>query len=74
MFAKKNDINSLKLIDFGLSAKYESTNILRDKCGTGIYMAPEVFTNYQYTKVLFGFILVRRLVECRNYSVHITNW
>lgn len=53
MFAKKNDVDSLKLIDFGLSGKYESTNILSERCGTGIYMAPEVFTDYQYTKVVF---------------------
>jgi serine/threonine protein kinase len=74
MFARKNDINSLKLIDFGLSGKYESTNILRDKCGTGMYMAPEVFTDYQYTKVLFEFTLVRRFVECWNYNVYPHYW
>ncbi len=53
MFAKQNDIGSLKLIDFGLSAKYNGLDIatLTDKCGTAIYMAPEVFTNYQYSKV-----------------------
>ena len=54
MFAKANDTRSLKLIDFGLSAKYGTTEptSLTDKCGTAIYMAPEVFTNYQYSKVL----------------------
>ena len=54
MFAKQNDSSSLKLIDFGLSAKYNNreTTTLTDKCGTAIYMAPEVFTNYQYSKVI----------------------
>jgi len=53
MFAKKNDIDSLKLIDFGLSTKHNNreSTIFTEKCGTVIYMAPEVFTNYQYSKV-----------------------
>jgi serine/threonine protein kinase len=53
MFAKQNDLRSLKLIDFGLSAKYnhKESISLTDKCGTAIYMAPEVFSNYQYSKV-----------------------
>ena len=53
MFEKKNDISSLKLIDFGLSMKHNSkdTTAFTGKCGTVIYMAPEVFNNYQYTKV-----------------------
>ena len=47
MFAKKSNIASLKIIDFGLSATYNNKNnsILTDKCGTAIYMAPEIFTN-----------------------------
>jgi serine/threonine protein kinase len=54
MFKKQNDISSLKLIDFGLCAKYgdNQATILTDRCGTVIYMAPEVFNNYQYSKVL----------------------
>jgi len=56
MFEKKNDMTSLKLIDFGLSAKYAKTEAitLTDKCGTAIYMAPEVFANYQYSKVFLS--------------------
>ena len=54
MFAKANDINSLKLIDFGLSAQYtKKTSTFTGRCGTCIYMAPEVFSNYQYDKVRF---------------------
>jgi len=57
MFKKQNDISSLKLIDFGLCAKYgeKQASTLTDKCGTVIYMAPEVFNNYQYSKVPFSF-------------------
>ena len=53
MFAKKNDINSLKLIDFGLSTKQneEDTEAATGKCGTAIYMAPEVFSENKYSKV-----------------------
>jgi len=51
MFGRKNDIDSLKVIDFGLSAKDADAFSLTSKCGTTIFMAPEVFSNYQYTKV-----------------------
>lgn len=51
MFAKPNDMDSLKLIDFGLSEQYDSADILTEKCGTAIYAAPEVFNACQYTKV-----------------------
>lgn len=59
MFAKKNAINSLKLIDFGLSAKYNEDLFLTNKCGTTVFMAPEIFDNYQYTKVNVASLLVR---------------
>lgn len=38
-----NDINSpVKLIDFGISVKFEKDTKLRDKTGTVLYIAPEV--------------------------------
>ena len=78
MFAKQNDFNSLKLIDFGLSAKYNNreTVSLTDKCGTAIFMAPEVFSHYQYSKVIFLLLqqTVCRSVECRNDYVHANSW
>lgn len=54
MFAKENDFESVKLVDFGLSLKYnlEDSVSLTEKCGTAIYMAPEVFRDYEYSKVL----------------------
>lgn len=72
MFTKKNDINSLKLIDFGLSTKYNNKESITftGKCGTALYMAPEVFTNYQYSKVSFCLWLVRRLMERGDDNVH----
>jgi serine/threonine protein kinase len=41
LLAKKNDITSLKIIDFGL-AIYESSNTKLSVCGTPGYIAPEV--------------------------------
>lgn len=51
MFERKNDINTLKLIDFGLSTKYDQCTTLFERCGTGIYMAPEIVLNQKYDKV-----------------------
>ena len=52
MFAKDKNLETVKIVDFGLSAKYSNEVIsLTDKCGTASYMAPEVFTNEEYSKV-----------------------
>jgi serine/threonine protein kinase len=53
MFSKKGKISSLQVVDFGLSAQYRNKDQwqLTDKCGTGIYMAPEVHFSYEYSKV-----------------------
>jgi len=73
MFGKKNDIESLKVIDFGLSGKEVKDFALTSKCGTTIYMAPEIFDNYQYTKVKEDEIVVCGLVECRHDNVYANN-
>jgi len=49
---KDDNLNSLKLIDFGLSAKYESFQWLSDHCGTLIYMAPEQIEKRAYSKTV----------------------
>ena len=54
----KNDFNTIKLADFGLSAKigfYFSYKRLDKKCGTAAYMAPEVILKKEYSKVLRRF-------------------
>ena len=53
MFAKEGDLETVKLVDFGLSARYNGkfSTTLTEKCGTATYMAPEVFSKYQYSKV-----------------------
>ena len=41
MLSRENDINGIKIIDFGLSAQHFDKLINNDYCGTYIYMAPE---------------------------------
>lgn len=41
----RQDINSpIKLIDFGISVKFEKDTKLKDKTGTVLYIAPEVIS------------------------------
>jgi serine/threonine protein kinase len=48
----RSDLNTCRVIDFGLSAKHNLIQGGLDKqCGTVIYMAPEIIAhNYEYTK------------------------
>ena len=41
MFSKKNDFDSIKIIDFGLSAQHLNYLYNKEFCGTFLYMAPE---------------------------------
>ena len=41
MISKENDLNSIKIIDFGLSVQHFNYLSHNDYCGTFIYMAPE---------------------------------
>ena len=41
MFSKENDLSSIKIIDFGLSAHHFNYLSNNNYCGTFIYMAPE---------------------------------
>jgi serine/threonine protein kinase len=55
----KNDLSSVKLADFGLSAMVNQVsqgNKLRLNCGTLIYMAPEILKNAFYSKVVSIFL------------------
>lgn len=51
-----NDLGSVKIADFGLAAQYDlKTNLIMsfsEKWGTKIYMAPEMFGNSEYGKVI----------------------
>lgn len=48
MFRKENDLNSLVLCDFGLAKENIGNNLLETKCGTLIFMAPEIIINRPY--------------------------
>lgn len=50
MLENVDDLNSLKLIDFGLSAQHYENIFLYDLCGTLIYMAPEQLEKRAYSK------------------------
>ena len=50
IFKYKDDINSLKLVDFGLSANTFEAKDCLENCGTLKYMAPEQISNMIYSK------------------------
>ena len=52
MFRKENDINSLVLCDFGLAGEIKGNNLIEKKCGTLIYMAPEIIKNQKYDSLV----------------------
>ena len=50
MLIEENNLNLIKLVDFGLSSDFfEAQNVL-DNCGTLIYMAPEQISKKTYSK------------------------
>lgn len=52
-FKDKSNLASLKIFDFGLSARTlkENSNLLSSKVGTILFMAPEIFAKKEYTAV-----------------------
>jgi serine/threonine protein kinase len=49
----KKNLTKLKVADFGLGAKLEFRSpTATSKCGTYLYMAPEIMWNYTYTKAV----------------------
>ena len=52
-FRERDNMQSLKIFDFGLSAKTvkENSNLLASKVGTILYMAPEIFSKKEYSSV-----------------------
>jgi len=48
----KNNLSSIKLIDFGLSDKFNNENKIMSKfCGTALFQAPELIKYQIYSKV-----------------------
>ena len=52
MLLKKDDINTIKLLDFGLSSDSFESKSYMENCGTLIYMAPEQINNISYSKIV----------------------
>ena len=49
MISKENDLSSIKIIDFGLSAQHFNYLSKNDYCGTFLYMAPEQIEKKLYS-------------------------
>ena len=68
VFAKKNDITSLKIIDFGLTKTLGNDEKAKEAIGTITYLAPEVFTHKPYNHKVdiwsIGIILYFLLSGC----------
>lgn len=53
LFTNNEELTDIKLIDFGLTAKYNDAcpmSLLDAHCGTALYMAPEVALRQEYSK------------------------
>ena len=70
MFSEKNNISSLKLLDFGLSSDSFESQLRLQNCGTLVYMAPEQISGVIYSKAVdvwsVGIILYMLLNKGKN--------
>ena len=70
MFSEKNNISSLKLLDFGLSSDSFESKLRLQNCGTLTYMAPEQISGAIYSKAVdvwsVGIILYMLLNKGKN--------
>ena len=48
MFKNKDDLNSLIICDFGIAGEIATFEFTKCKCGTLLYMAPEILNNRPY--------------------------
>ena len=55
MFKNKDDLSSLILCDFGLAYKMQDEKFISSKCGTILYMAPEMIKNRKYDYLVDSF-------------------
>lgn len=54
LLPNEDTLGELKIADFGLSTKldFRYPKTATSKCGTMLYMAPEILYNYTYTKAV----------------------
>ncbi len=50
VFKKKNELNSLKLIDFGFAEFSNKDEYLLKQCGSPGYFAPEILLKHSYNE------------------------
>ena len=72
LFEDSNNLNSVKIIDFGLAGQYDfqvkMAMSFSERCGTKIYMAPEMFARTLYAKVTI-FFFWSKMVKLSNISL-----
>ena len=51
MLARKNDLSCIKVIDFGLSKDFSSSDTMKTMSGSPYYIAPEVFLQEYTNKI-----------------------
>ena len=70
MFSEKDNISSIKLLDFGLSSDSFESKLRMQNCGTLTYMAPEQISGVIYSKAVdiwsVGIILYMLLNKGKN--------
>lgn len=67
LFKEKNNIKSLKMIDFGLSRYYSTEQQMNTRVGTTYYIAPEVLKakkNYNNSCDLWSFGVIMYILLC----------
>ena len=65
LFASKKPDAMVKLIDFGISMKYEENQKIKDKIGTILYVAPEVLKgSYDYKCDIWSIGVLMYLILC----------
>lgn len=74
LFTNKDDLGSVKLVDFGLSAKFKSNPSfhMEDKIGTLLFMAPEQITRSHYGKKvdMFACGIIMYMILCGKHPLH----
>ena len=77
MFKTKDNLNSVILCDFGMAYQLTNTEkFIQGKCGTMIYMAPEVMQNRKYDHLVDSFsagIVLYLLVSGGQHPVYYNN-
>ena len=66
------DLSSIKLIDFGLSCHFNDyfIKVFSQKCGTLLYMSPELTKGELYSKVVIYFENNKKYISIFNFYIY----